>query len=763
MAEFPVAVDDMLAIAARNHPRKIALRADYGDITYAEIDRAATMCAAALRGLLGDERCVVAVASPLHPDFMVAFYGVVRSGKIAAPINPMMPPHILRHQLSVSDARLAFVTTDLFTHLRRMRDGLPGLREAVLVGPGPVADANDIRTIDDLSAAYEVRGNAMPAPPPVSADDVACVQFTSGTTGLPRGVLLSHRNLTVNADQVVRAHRLSPDSVVLNHLPKFHLMHMNAVVRAGAEHVPCTDPDNRAAIELANASGASHFYTIPMRLNQLADDPALPGLRLESARLIASGGSALSPRVSRALADHFEVPVFQGYGLAETSPLTHSAGSDDPRPGSVGPVVEGTECRIVDQRTHEVLPPGGRGEVHVRGPQVMKGYLDPDEPTRVDAEGWLATGDIGYLDDDGFLFVVDRAKDMFKCGNDMVSPAEIEEILNHDPRVRESVVVDHPDATRGAVAHAFVVLRDVPAAADRDRVLADIAEVAGRDVPLSQRVRHIEVVDRVQRSPNGKVQRRDLRAELLTRRRLAFEARSGNYDGPWNVGVVDERQDLSGLVTVVARFVTRGDPKRFEDFFLEHVEFMRTRDGFESQQAVAAADDPSIYFNFGWWRDGEAFQRVVRSERFREHQAMMRSMLREAHVDPCKNLFRVHPAQPADIAHTDGSRPYTIDVTHYRLTGSAQEFESAFVEYASHIRTLPGFDYADLNRSLQDPGHYTGIGYWTGPAPRRDAQEGKLRRELSAYAEIQVEPVRHVARARGAALSVPTVREEQQR
>ncbi|MFF4743731.1 AMP-binding protein [Streptomyces chengbuensis] len=746
MAESVTTVDDLLSAAARAHPRKTAIRAEYGDITYAEIDRAATMCAAALRGLLGEERCVVAIASPLHPDFMAGFYGIIRSGNIAAPINPMLPPHVLHHLLSVSGARLALVTTELFAQLRRVRDRLPELREAVLVGPGPVSDANDIRTIDDLSAAYEVRGNAMAAPPAMSPEDVACVQFTSGTTGLPRGVLLTHRNLTVNAAQVAEAHGLGPDSVVLNHLPKFHLMHMNAVVHAGAVHVPCTAPENRAAIETANAAGASHFYTIPMKLNRLATDPELPELRLDTVRMIASGGSALSPRVGTRLAEHFGIPVFQGYGLAETSPLTHSAGPGDPRPGSVGPVVRDTECRIVDMRTRQVLGPGRRGEVLVRGPQVMKGYLDPEEPSPVDADGWLATGDIGYLDEDGFLFVVDRIKDLFKCDNYMVSPAEIEELLDAHPLVKESAVIGYPDEVSGAVAHAVVALREVPDGADAlARALAAVAEDTGRDVPHYQQVRHIELVDAVPRSPNGKVPRRELRAELITRKELTVRPAAGAPGGARRgTAVLDETRDLSGLITVVARFATKGNPKDFEKFFLEHVEFMRTQEGFASQHALTLADDPSVYLNFGWWHNQRAFQGVVQSVEFREHQVTMRSMLEDAAVDPCKNLFRVRPPEPA--GERDEPRAPLIEVTTYRLTGSAEELESAFVDHARTMRTLPGFGYADLNRSLQSPDHYTGIGYWWDPADRDRAREDASWHRLEGFADVRTERLTHVAR-----------------
>ncbi|RKT55608.1 AMP-binding protein [Saccharothrix australiensis] len=733
---FPdTTVDGLLGAAAASGPKRTGVRASYGDLTFADLDDAATSCAAALRGLLGEQRCVVALASPLHPDFVTGFYGTIRSGNVVAPINPLLPEHALEHLLLTSRARLAFVTTELFAHLRRIRHRLPDLAEAVLVGPGPREDANDIRTIDDLSAAYEVRGNRM-ARPATDPSDVACLQFTSGTTGAPRGVLLTHRNLVANAEQVVRAHRLGPDSVVLNHLPKYHVMHLNSAVRAQALQVPCAAADQAEAFALANDSRATHLYTIPMRLNRLDTDPALGGLRLDTVRMIASGGTALAAPVAERLSARFGIPVFQGYGLAETSPLTHSAGPDDPRPGTVGPVVAGTECRIVDLATGRALPPGRRGEVHVRGPQVMRGYLDPAEPSGIDAEGWLATGDVGYEDDDGVLHLVDRLKDFFKTDNYLVSPSEVEAVLERHPAVLESAVVGYPDPLSGHVVTAFAAVAE-----DRRRepgLAADITAFVAARVPYYQRVRHLELVTALPRSPNGKVRRRDLLAELITRRELTGKQTTGG-----NPAMTDDTPDLSNLIAVVTRFRTSGDPEEFEKFFLEHVEYMRAQEGFGSHQAVRLVDNPSVYVNFGWWLSQEAFRKVTASEEFRAHQATMRSMLEGAEIDLCKNLFRVNAGETAG-ERGEFDTPLMTVMT-FRATASAEEFETAFAAYAKDIRGRHGFGYADLNRSLQRPGTYLGIGYWWRPQVLAEVTASEPYRALAELADITVEEVTHVA------------------
>src|SRR5262249_20308968 len=235
---------------------------------------------------------------------------------------------------------------------------------------------------------------------PVDPGATVCVHFTSGTTGPAKGVRLSHRNLTVNAAQVAGGHGLDHPSVVLNHLPTYHLMHLNSAVFAGATQVLCPGDDTAAAIEAANEHRATRFYSLPVRLLRLADDPRLPELKLATVEAVMSGGSALSPAAATTLSRHFGIPVTQGYGLAETSPLTHTDRIAAPRIGSVGTVVSGTECRIVDLDSRAVLGAGERGEVQLRGPQLMSGYLDPIQPTGIDTDGWLSTGDVGYQDAD---------------------------------------------------------------------------------------------------------------------------------------------------------------------------------------------------------------------------------------------------------------------------------------------------------------------------------------------------------------------------
>jgi long-chain acyl-CoA synthetase len=318
--------------------------------------------------------------------------------------------------------------------------------------------------------------------------------------------MLTHRNLTVNAAQIAAVHRLTGDSVTLNQLPTFHPMHLNSAVWAGASQVLCPTMDPVVGIEAAAAAGAHRYFALPVHLAKLAADERLAGLRLPTVQAIMSGGSALPVPAADRLSSHFGIPVIQGYGLAETSPLTHCDLIDRPEPASVGYPVDGTECRVVDLATGAVLGAGERGEVQVRGPQLMKGNLG-GVPSGIDADGWFRTGDVGVCDADGRLYLVDRIKDVFKCDNWLVSPAEIEQVVRRHPLVSDCAVVDRPEKFSGAVAYGFVV----PAQPLADAGLAELTAELNRDLPYYQRLCRIEAVAALPRSPNGKIERRLLR------------------------------------------------------------------------------------------------------------------------------------------------------------------------------------------------------------------------------------------------------------
>jgi long-chain acyl-CoA synthetase len=502
-------VDGLCRHAAQRAGNRCAIRTPAGDLSYAALDALVSACARGLRALTGPVPAAVGIAAALDPAFAVAYYGVARSGNVSAIVNPLLKADGLLHVLRSSEAQVAIVTPELLQTLLPLRRQLPRLRHLVLLTPGSAAA--DIPVLADLEAyadadqpadADEGGGTGTPA-------DLACILFTSGTTGAPKAVPLTHQNLMVNAAQMIHAHDIGGTSVMLNYLPTFHMMHLNAATTATATQVLYRGDDVAGSIEVANEQRVTHFHSLPMRLSRLAADPRLPELTLRTTRALFSGGSALPPGNAARLSSHFGIPVVQGYGLAEASPLTHLDPMAAPRLGSCGLPVAGTECRIVDVDTRQVVPVTTNGEIQVRGPQVMTGYLGQDLTTEIE-DRWFSTGDVGHVDADGYLFIADRLKDVFKCDNYLVSPTEIESILRQHPDVADCVVLDYPDEFSGAVAHGLAVLSGQ---ADP----AEIVRFVNARVPDYMGLRRLVPVPEIPRSPNGKVQRRELRDRLQAR------------------------------------------------------------------------------------------------------------------------------------------------------------------------------------------------------------------------------------------------------
>jgi long-chain acyl-CoA synthetase len=506
-----VPLDGLLRRAARRRPDHPAIRDERGSLSYAELDAYADRFARALLNRTGGRGAAIGVANVLDAAFAAAFYGTSRCGDRVVMVNPLIREAALEHVFRTAGIEVAVLSAETAGRLAAVREKLPALREVYVIDPDPAGPLPEgARPLAELLAHDGPSSAALPDPAGRDLDAVACVQFTSGTTGPPKGVQLTHRNLVTNAAQAAYALGLDEASVCLNHLPLYHLMHLDATVYAVGTQVLCRRPDPVASFATAAAAGATHYFGLPVRLARLVADPRFGQVAAgPELRLVACGGSALAPAVAAALRERLGVPAIQGYGLAELSPLSHNDLADRNKPGSVGRVVPGTECRIVDLDTGADLGTGELGEVLLRGPQLMAGYLGlPDAPD-IDADGWFHTGDVGSTDADGWLFLADRIKDVFKVDNELVSPHEIERVLAADPAVADCVVVDHPDEFSGALVWAGVV-----PAAGRPADLAAIVERANARLADHQRIRHVEELSAVPRSPNGKVDRRSLRDRL---------------------------------------------------------------------------------------------------------------------------------------------------------------------------------------------------------------------------------------------------------
>jgi long-chain acyl-CoA synthetase len=591
-------LDGLLRQATANAPERSALRIGAQVVSFAELDAAVDGFAAALAGLLAPgprtttggvelPGAVVGVAAALHPAFPIAYYGSIRAGHVCAVVNPLQGEDELAYGLELADVEVLVATADMVDRLKRIRLGLPRLVEVMYLDrPGEPG----ARTIAGLAS----RASKRRVDPVVDPHSVACAQFTSGTTGRPKAVLLTHRNLVCNAVQIAQAHGLGADSVTMNHLPTYHPMHLNSAVYAEATQVLCVDPDPAHAVAAADRYSATHFYSLPVRLARTAADPRLINLKMRQVRVILSGGSALAPSAAARLAENFGVPVVQGYGLAETSPLTHCDRFDQPKAGSVGLPVAGTECRVVDVDRRSPLPAGQPGEVQVRGPQVMAGYLARDraEPSPVDQDGWLDTGDVGYLDDEGWLFLVDRIKDVFKCDNWLVSPTEIERVLARHPAIADCVVVDLPDEFRGAVAYALAVV------AEPEADPAEIIRFVNSRLPDYQHLHGLELVGAIPRSAIGKVRRRDIRTEVQQRHRAARSDRS------------------TEMVTIINRFTVNGDVVHFEQILRGITAYMSAQPGFMGHRLFRSRRRPEVFIEMAAWADAESHGKAMQGKEF---------------------------------------------------------------------------------------------------------------------------------------------------
>ncbi|MFC7244867.1 AMP-binding protein [Catellatospora aurea] len=589
-------LDGLLRRAAVSAPHRIAVQTGSRAMTFAELDAAADAFAAKLTALLprdaglarpGLPGAVVGVAGALHPAFAVAYYGTVRAGHVCAVINPLQGEEELAYALESAGVQVLVGVAEMADKLQRVRLDLPRLAHVFYLDrPGehcvPAAGAPAGR-----SARFES--------PVDDPDQVAVLQFTSGTTGRPKAVLLTHRNLVYNAAQVAAAHGLGPDTVTLNHLPTYHPMHLNSAVSAASTQVLCADADPTQAVATAARTGATHFYSLPVRLARMAADPRLPTWRMPAVRAILSGGSALAPAAAARLCAGLGIPVIQGYGLAETSPLTHCDRIAGPSAGSVGRPVLGTECRVVDLDTRQPLPTGTPGEVQLRGPQLMAGYLTPDGVQRpYDAEGWFDTGDVGRLDEDGTLFLVDRLKDVFKCDNWLVSPVELERVIMRHPAVTDCMVVDMPHSYRGAVAYALVVTDDEQVGAD------EIVAFVNGGLPEYQHLHGIELVREIPRSPNGKARRRDVRTRVHERHGAAQTRRSDH------------------MVTFINKITVNGDVARFEQALDEISAYMSAQPGFIGRQFYRSRRQPEVFIETVQWADAAAHAKAVQTPGFRE-------------------------------------------------------------------------------------------------------------------------------------------------
>ena len=476
----------------------------YADL-HIQVGQAATGLAA--RGFRKGD--VLAIYCPNVPEYAVVFNAVAQLGGINTTINPLYTARELLNQLNDAGARF-LVTTPLF--LDKALEAVIGssVEEVFVLG-----EATGATPFSDLLSV----GNSPPEVTINPRDDLVVLPYSSGTTGLPKGVMLTHHNLVANLCQFhgfESQPRLEENDIVLAVLPFFHIYGMVVVMKLALAHgaTVVTMPrfDMADFLALIQRYRITTVPMVPPMVLGLAKSPLVDQYDLSSLRTLFCGAAPLGAELSIEAGNRVGCPVVQGYGMTEASPVTHLSpkNAKNAKPGSIGKVIPMTEVRIVDVDTGADQGPNAEGELWIRGPQIMRGYLNQAKATAdsIDEAGWYRTGDIGYADEEGFFYIVDRVKELIKYKGLQVSPAELEALLLTHPDIMDVAVIPIPDEEAGELPKAYVVTRTGDL--DNEPLAAQIMAFMAELVSPHKRIRVIEFCSEIPKSASGKILRRVL-------------------------------------------------------------------------------------------------------------------------------------------------------------------------------------------------------------------------------------------------------------
>jgi long-chain acyl-CoA synthetase len=506
----------LLVDVAATVPDKTAVRFGGGSTTYAQLDRDSNRLASALRArgvTAGDRLALYCVNSPA---FVVAYFAILKAGATVVPVNLLLHPEEMRFVVDDAGARMLLYHPAMDKAVAAVAGTFAAVPELVALGPSSVPGATPLDGV--LAAGSD---DPILIPPTCSTDDVAAIIYTGGTTGTPKGVMLTHDNLLFNVASVRIALGMDrhPEDIFITVLPMFHAFGATtgflAPIASGATVVaiPQFNPDGTC--RAIQEERATVFLGVPTMYAMMANLPAESSFDLTSLRCCVSGGAAMPPAVMERFEQRYGVPIYEGDGPTECSPVT----SVNPiggrrKPLTIGVPIPGVEMKVMDDAGQEV-PVNTLGEVCVRGRSVMKGYWRQPEETRqvFHPDGWLRTGDIGKVDEDGYFYLVDRRKDMIIVHGINVYPRQVEDVLYRHPAVAEAAVVGVPDDLHGEMPKAFVALKPGVDVSPHELIRYCREHLGRFEVP-----RRVEIMSQLPKSGAGKILKRTLRDQKLQKR-----------------------------------------------------------------------------------------------------------------------------------------------------------------------------------------------------------------------------------------------------
>jgi acyl-CoA synthetase (AMP-forming)/AMP-acid ligase II len=496
--------------AAEEYPEKVAVitpEAGGKEYSYQWLEENSSAFAASLAGMGVETGDRVALWMKNSLEYILSFYGILKAGGVVVPISTHYGEREVLHQLRETEVKSLITLDNLYAQVGNLMSEVQELRFIVLEGQGE-PPPNTI-PFSSLLGGSDRLDRSIGIDP---EERIAVLPFSSGTTGLPKGVMLTHFNLLSCLYQVVQVHEISETDVMINQLPFFHIYGMTVLmgtsIMAGATQVlasrfrPIDD-----FLSLFETYRPTLFFTVPLIVQEFCHHPKVLTMDWSRLRYVNAGGAILSPEVQERFTQITRVPVMVGYGLTESSPTTHVTPIRKIKVGSIGLPLSLTKDKIVDPETGAELQPREVGELWIRGPQVMKGYYNnPEATAQTLVNGWLRTGDLAWKDEEGYVFIVDRLKEVIKCKGLQVAPAEIENILVSHPDIKDAAVIGETHPEYGEVPIAYVVLQEKASLSPEA-----IIEYAAQGLAKYKRLAKVVFTEMIPRSASGKVLRRLLK------------------------------------------------------------------------------------------------------------------------------------------------------------------------------------------------------------------------------------------------------------